>query len=57
LQNIGKKSTKTVALDAGLHRELKMLAVQEDVDLSELLEKAVREFLNKLGGGKRNTGN
>lgn len=34
-----------------------MLAVQEDVDLSELLEKAVREFLNKLGGGKRNTGN
>jgi predicted transcriptional regulator len=42
-----KKQTKTVALDTDLHRELKMLAVQREVDLSELLRRAVREFLAK----------
>jgi len=58
LEDIGKKSTKTIALDTGLHRELKMLAVQKDVDLSTLLHEAVREFLNKSrDGGKQNTGN
>jgi hypothetical protein len=53
LDNNSKKQTKTVALDAGLHRQLKMLAVQREKDLSDLLNLAVREFLSKSGSGER----
>jgi hypothetical protein len=53
LDNDSKKQTKTVALDASLHRQLKMLAVQRDKDLSDLINLAVREFLSKSGSGER----
>jgi predicted transcriptional regulator len=50
LENSKKKQTKTVALDARLHRELKILAVQREMDLSDLLNRAVKEFLARSGG-------
>ena len=38
---------KNIPLKNELHRELKMLAVQRDRDLADVLEEAVRDFLHK----------
>ena len=42
---VSKKQNKTVSLDGGLHKELKILAAQRECELAELLNDAVREFL------------
>jgi len=44
-----KRATKTVVLDASLHRELKVLAVQKEQDLSLLLNEAVGAYLENNG--------
>jgi hypothetical protein len=41
----GKRKTKTVALDARLHKEIKMRAVRDDVELTDLLNRIVKEWL------------
>ena len=53
-----KKQQKTVALDTSLHIELKVLATRRQIELTELLNQIVKEYLAKstpdsLGGGIR----
>jgi predicted transcriptional regulator len=47
LSTFRKSTRKNIPLKNDLHRELKMLAVQKERDLSDLLEEAVRDFLMK----------
>ena len=54
LQKGGKGPVKktTLALDAGLHKRLRIFAIQEDSTMTALVEKAVEQYMakHKKGG-------
>jgi predicted transcriptional regulator len=44
---MAEKSTKTVPIDPTLHKKLKILSIEEERDLKEIVNVAVAEYLAK----------
>ncbi len=54
----GVKTTKTmIYLEEEIHDQLRHMSVDERVSMSELIRRAVDEFLSKKGVGKKKGGN
>jgi hypothetical protein len=50
----GVKTTKTmIYLEEEIHKQLRHMSVDERVSMSELIRRAVDEFLSKKGVGKK----
>jgi len=53
----GVKTTKTmIYLEEEIHDQLRHMSVDEKVSMSELIRRAVDEFLSKKGVGKKKGG-
>ncbi len=53
----GVKTTKTmIYLEEEIHDQLRHMSVDERVSMSELIRRAVDEFLSKKGVGKKKGG-
>ena len=53
----GVKTTKTmIYLEEEIHDQLRHMSVDERVSMSELIRRAVDEFLSKRGVGKKKGG-
>ena len=48
--NAEKKVKKaTFELDAGLHKKLRMFAVENDTTMVDIVEKAINEYMDRMG--------
>jgi hypothetical protein len=44
-----KKKKATFVLDAGLHKRLHMFAVENDTTMVDIVEKAINEYMDRMG--------
>jgi hypothetical protein len=44
-----EKKKATFVLDAGLHKRLRMFAVENDTTMVDVVEKAINEYMDRMG--------
>jgi len=44
-----EKKKATFVLDAGLHKRLRMFAVENDTTMVDIVEKAINEYMDRMG--------